>query len=382
MAKKKVGIITFHASHNYGSMLQAYALQQTVLGMGFDCEIINFRTKVQTDYFKPLFMHGTIQGKIKRCILFSPFYFSHRRKFKLFEEFLASHYRLSDKKYTSLSELNEANLPYDVIISGSDQIWNTYCFDFDWAYFLPFAKSAHRIAYAPSLGPTPFHSVKTEMESQIKHLLEDYDAISVRDSLAQKELKKLIGIECPIVIDPTLLLPTQNWYDMAGQTPIIKGKYVFLYTPWYDKSAFDVAKTIAMELGVSVVVSQIYDKLKHNIWIVNKAFKAHISTGPVEFLNLCKFATCVVGASFHVTVFSILFNTPFYAVNGMDDSRVAELLTLTGLESRNWDLHEPPVTVSLDLDFKQALKRIEIAKNNCSEWLHKELAKTFIKSSK
>lgn len=42
---KKVGIITYHAAHNYGSMLQAYALQQTILRMGFDCEIINFRTK-------------------------------------------------------------------------------------------------------------------------------------------------------------------------------------------------------------------------------------------------------------------------------------------------------------------------------------------------
>ena len=39
---KKVGIITFHASHNYGSMLQAYALQQVVKSFGNECEIINF----------------------------------------------------------------------------------------------------------------------------------------------------------------------------------------------------------------------------------------------------------------------------------------------------------------------------------------------------
>ena len=70
MTSKKVGIITFHASHNYGSMLQAYALQQTVLGMGLDCEIINFRTKIQTEHFKPPFMRGTVPGKIKRFILF------------------------------------------------------------------------------------------------------------------------------------------------------------------------------------------------------------------------------------------------------------------------------------------------------------------------
>lgn len=53
MTHTKIGIITFHASHNYGSMLQAYALQQTVLGMGLDCEIINFRTNIQTEHFKP-----------------------------------------------------------------------------------------------------------------------------------------------------------------------------------------------------------------------------------------------------------------------------------------------------------------------------------------
>ena len=88
------------------------------------------------------------------------------KKFNLFEEFLSNHYKLSDKEFLSLSELSEAKLPYDVIISGSDQIWNTYCFDFDWAYFLPFAKSAHRVAYAPSLGPTPFHSIRTEMENK------------------------------------------------------------------------------------------------------------------------------------------------------------------------------------------------------------------------
>lgn len=373
MIRKKVGIITFHASHNYGSMLQAYALQQTILGMGLDCEIINYRTRIQKEHFKPPFMRGTILGKVKRFMLFLPYCYSLFRKFKLFEEFLSYHYKLSDKEFSSLSELNEANLPYDVIISGSDQIWNTYCFDFDWAYFLPFAKSAYRVAYAPSLGPTPFHSIRTEMEQQIESFLRAYDAISVRDSLAQKELKRLTSIECPIMIDPTLLLPIHDWHDMAGNTPIIKGKYVFLYTPWYEKPVFDAAMVISKKLGVPVVVSQLYDSWKRNSWIVNKNFKSCISTGPKEFLNLCKFSTCTIGASFHVVVFSILFNTPFYAVDGMKDSRVSELLSMTGLESRIWDSQQPPVEISLNLNFNQAMDAIGIKRNNCIEWLRKEL---------
>lgn len=373
MAKTKVGIITFHASHNYGSMLQAYALQQTVLGMGFDCEIINFRPKIQTEHFKPPFMRGTIQGKVKRFIQFLPFNYSLFGKFELFEDFQTTYYKLSDKEYPSLSELSEAILPYDVIISGSDQIWNTYCFDFDWAYFLPFAKSARRVAYAPSLGPTPFHSIRAGMEQEIKHLLEAYDAISVRDSLAQKELKKLTGFEYPVMIDPTLLLPIHDWSNMAGDCPIIKGKYVFLYTPWYEKPVFDAAMAISKDLGTPVVVSQLYDSWKRNSWIVDKSYKSHISTGPKEFLNLCKFATCIVGASFHVVVFSILFRTPFYAVDGMKDSRVAELLTMTGLESRNWDTLRSPVAVSLNVNFGEAMRSIELARNNSIGWLHNKL---------
>lgn len=373
MTKKKVGIITFHASHNYGSMLQAYALQQTILAIGLDCEIINFRTRIQVEHFKPPFMRGTIPGKIKRFIQYLPYCYSLFRKYELFEDFLAYNYKLSDKEFSSLPELCESNLPYDVIISGSDQIWNTYCFDFDWAYFLPFAKSVRKVAYAPSLGPTPFHSIKREMEQRIKSLLEVYDAISVRDCRAQKELEKLTGIGYPIMMDPTLLLPIQNWQEMAGNSPIVKEKYIFLYTPWYEKPVFDAAMIISKKLGVPVIVSQLYDNRKCNSWIVYNTFKTYISTGPKEFLNLCKFATCTVGASFHVAVFSILFNTPFYAVDGMEDSRVAELLEMTGLESRVWNSCQPPAEISLNLDFSPAMNVIKYRRHDCIEWLRKEL---------
>ena len=48
---KKTAIITFHASHNYGSMLQAYALQTTVESLGHSCDVINLRTDRQKDLY-------------------------------------------------------------------------------------------------------------------------------------------------------------------------------------------------------------------------------------------------------------------------------------------------------------------------------------------
>ena len=54
----KVGTITFHGSHNYGSMLQAYALQKYIHELLKDhdepCEnlIINYRSEVQKRIYK------------------------------------------------------------------------------------------------------------------------------------------------------------------------------------------------------------------------------------------------------------------------------------------------------------------------------------------
>lgn len=150
---KKVGIITFHAAHNYGSMLQAYALQQVVLSMGYDCEIINFRSIVQKEQYKPIFMVGTLYGKCVRFIIQATYALGILKKHRLFERFLKEELILSKKEYTTLKDLESENFNYDYYISGSDQIWNTYTIDFNYAYFLPFVKSGKRIAYAPSMGP-------------------------------------------------------------------------------------------------------------------------------------------------------------------------------------------------------------------------------------
>lgn len=39
----KIGILTFHFAHNYGAMLQAYALSTKLRNMGYDAEIIDYR---------------------------------------------------------------------------------------------------------------------------------------------------------------------------------------------------------------------------------------------------------------------------------------------------------------------------------------------------
>ena len=82
--------------------------------------------------------------------------------------------------------------------------------------------------------------------------------------------------------------------------------------------------------------------------VLKKSFSFATET---DFLNLIFNANFVLATSFHGTVFSILFNKPFFAINGDKDNRISNLLKLTKLECR---------TINVD----DMMKKEEIAFDN------------------
>ena len=332
---KRVGIITFHASHNYGSMLQAYALQQTVLRLGYECEIINLRTSVQKKCYLPFFLQPGKRKKAK-AIIHPILAIDDVRKYCRFEKFLAEKLYLSSQTYATAEALKEYCLDYDFFISGSDQIWNVTCFDFMTSYFLDFVKTGKRIAYAPSMGAVPHISIDEKFFPFIRENIKRYDAISVREEATLARIKEIMGnsddLDISIAADPTLLLDRKDWLDLTGEEAIIDDDYILLYTPWYGnwmKPVYEHAIELAGRHNLKVVCTlpdayYLYGRIKE--------FKYYTAVGPLEFLNLIRHARYVVSASFHAVVFSILFDRPFYAYDGMRDGRISNLLKIAGLE--------------------------------------------------
>ena len=81
--------ITYHASHNYGSMLQAYALQQTLLGLGYSNRIINLRTTRQKEmYSRPWDRFPCSLRDFLIEAKHLPFRNALQKKHDLFEEFI------------------------------------------------------------------------------------------------------------------------------------------------------------------------------------------------------------------------------------------------------------------------------------------------------
>lgn len=368
---KSVAIITFHASHNYGSMLQTYALQNVVQSFGFRCEVINFRTERQKKFYDPIWKKGTLYERCKRFLL-SSFYINEIiKKYDLFENFLKEEINLSTQEFSTLEELNSAKLSYDFYISGSDQIWNTLILDFDWAYFLPFVNErGKKIAYAPSMGPTP-ELTTIEKENRIIELLKTYSSVSLRERRTAEYFKKLVGVSYPVVLDPTMLLSREDWDRFAGDEPLIAGDYCFCYSPWMNERVLTMASKWAESHHMPVVVSKPFIYLSSIVkW---RRIKTYVPVGPKEFLNLCKFAKVVYCDSFHAVVFSIFFKTPFFALDGMSDARISNLLSMTELTDRS--VGENDVVEDTRIDFDLATSVISSYKAESSEWLLSALKK-------
>ena len=139
---KKILTITFHASYNYGSCLQAYALQEYIRKIEKDkCEykIINLRTKIQKEMYKNCFEKNDYKNNFKKMIFYREKEDIINKK-NNFESFINEKLNLT-KEYNSLDEIKKDNLTSDYYIAGSDQLWNLQAKDFDWSNFLEFTEN-------------------------------------------------------------------------------------------------------------------------------------------------------------------------------------------------------------------------------------------------
>ena len=369
----KVGILTFHASHNYGSMLQAWALQTYLRQFGNDVEIVNLRTKKQNRLYRhplsvklPYRRYDAIE-----CVqsLFNPIWlYRECRKWHKYEDFLQKELTLSSKCYRSWEEIREDlnEIGYDALITGGDQIWNVRCKDFDKSFFLPDSiEGIKKYSYSPSFGGRLLSVLNEEERQFIKTRLLDYDRISVREESMMSFLSDLLDVNVVQAVDPTLLLQASDYDRIMAEEPIVKGEYIFFYSPVRRPYAEELAKQLGMYYGMKVVTTSptVFN---------NKGFYCMQESGPSEFLNLLRNATCVVGRSFHSVVFSLLFHKDFIAIDGEDDDRMNSILTQCDILDRG--------KVTIDNYKEMHLKSIDYEKIDLIIDKHRKSSQFFLAS--
>jgi hypothetical protein len=346
MKKKNVGILTFHRAHNYGAVLQAFALQE-VLSDRYSVEIIDYNPDFLIKPYKVFNLNITKPFKVSRIFLnFIVIILSLKSRIKRkinFDLFINNKFKLSQN-------VEGESIPkhFEAYIFGSDQIWNHEITNginnIYWGNFEA-KKSAKKISYAASLGHA---TVNYKVEEQVRASLLNFHSISVREKEAVHILNKVSNSEINEVLDPTLLLDYNFWSSHAIK-PNINKKYILVYQVRKNSNTISIAKSLAKDIGG--VVIEIPSQLDRGALFNNIA-----TTSPEEFIGYFKFAHCVITTSFHGTAFSLIFNVPFYTINLEDGSenRAKNLLENVGLESRMITKKSLPSFEKIDYTFSNS----------------------------
>ncbi|EWS66202.1 Polysaccharide pyruvyl transferase [Hydrogenophaga sp. T4] len=376
----RIGILTFHFSDNYGAALQAYALRRWFVEHGHEPRFIDYkpahieRGGQLTLPTSPAKLKANLKTIYLTASSFANRHFGNRgqrEKFTLFRE----HF-LGIKNGSTLSDTYEtldAARSFDLIVAGSDQIWSpSQHFGFDPNYFLAFAGNyrARKISYAASFGRD---QVSSSEEAQLPNLLQNFDAISVREASGIPLVERAIGCRPANVPDPTLL--HNNYSELTDRASYKhEDPYIFCYGLRSPDNIRQTADLVSKQLKCPILSPH----NPHRRWI---EIGNTVYPDPSEWVSLMKNARFVVTNSFHGTVFALLFKKPFI-VAGLTGERVSanaraiNLLRAVHLESRftsTFSEQHVKTLMANEIDWAEVDKRLADLRQTGNEFLTMQL---------
>lgn len=322
----RIGIVTITDLTNYGNRLQNYAMYH-LLKNKFNCESFSLAATKEKAYCNGNYV-AWIKERIAGLSCMFPILAEKRfgSNITRWENFRKWNKLIPSKTYYECEIIpEEIENEFDYFVAGSDQIWN-YNFSsehFD-DYFLKFTKKSKRLAVSASFG---VDEVPHEWKQLYKSSLQDFSRISVREEAGQTIIQDLLGINVPVLIDPTMMLSKAEWLSVSRKPRVDCTKpYVLKYY------LGDEAESGKIDIWANENGYEVYE-------LLNKEIPELYSAGPGEFISLISNASLVCSDSFHCIVFSIIFSRSFlvYARQGSENymtSRLDTLLKKFGFENR------------------------------------------------
>ena len=289
----KIGILTLQYPDNYGAMLQAYALQKYFYELGHNVSIINY---LPIDYYQnyaifDLSKHLYIKNRIERLI----YRHMYRKQHYLFTSFRKNELNLTRK--ISADRIGRELSKYDLVIYGSDQVWNDSINGHDEVYYGAHVDNAKRISYAASFGKDEINQFQYNM---ISKYLKYNIGLSCRDLHGTEAINSVAqNNRCICVCDPVFLLDKGNWQKFSEGTS--HEPYIFYYALAKNASLNNATKQLSESLGCKV------KKVHPLCQDLLGSGEMERFIGPKQFVSMIANAEFVCTDSFHALCFSIIF---------------------------------------------------------------------------
>lgn len=312
--------------NNYGSILQAYALQKAIN------EIPNIEYEIINQYGKKIVSVDNLLDKLRTIGLRKTIYrvvwkfgFKNlRRRNKKLQNFVDNKLNISARQYTEKS-IYEANKYYDVFICGSDQIWNPNLTELGGMYWLTFVDEKKcKIAYAPSIG---IGKLSDQQEKKVKDNLSTFKAVSCREVNGATLISNITGKPCHIVLDPTLMVERKIWDEICTKRKYNE-PYIFTYLLRGTKEQRKIIEKFAEIKKLSIITIPFLETDFIEWYDFKFGDIKFWDCAPDEFISLIRNAEYVFTDSFHGTVFSCLYHIPFFIFPKIGKNQMIRLIDL------------------------------------------------------
>lgn len=339
----KIGTLTLHLPFNYGNALQMLSLHKYLLEQGYDADVLSHwyfkdRAEVMCLHQKARTFKG-LAHLLLDLFTFGGVFCQYRRETKL-NAWLKSNFQWSEVAGAT-GEFDPKRLPHDVVLVGSDQVWNPIHRTSEFFLLSEFPSHIRKIAYAASLGTDRF---LPERRNLFATNLKRFEAISVRESSAVKILREVVDVSATLVCDPTLLHSPEEWRSLLGIRSTVEptSDLVFYFvTPDYRAHWRDVAK-VARESGRRVhwfcfqwsqwmPSFDVHHPLKSfrrgavnvvkRIVLFKSGVRLHFADTPSEFVSCLARSEGIVTDSFHGLMFATIFEKKCNVVIGDNAER-------------------------------------------------------------
>lgn len=225
--------------------------------------------------------------------------------------------------------------------------------------FIP--KAIPIISYAASFGVS-------DVDNDVKPIFQKYlprlRSISVREDRGAELVKEMTGLDAVVVLDPTLMLNTEQWNTITRG--FVPNDDLYVLTYFLGKPSDKQEQTIqayAKEHGYRV--RRILDLRDKETYVA----------GPRDFVELFSKAQYVFTDSYHACCFSILYHRQFTVFNraGMEgnanmNSRIETLFRLFDLDSVVMDEGLAP-----RIDYKKVDQLLARHRIESQAWLDKAM---------
>ena len=348
----KIILTTVFSGFNYGSSLQAFAGRKIIQSLGYDCDLVKLKSLVKgrdirLNKLMTVFIRSII---LSQKNILDAYRSSYKKVFvngceEMFNKFTDEYLEPIELTWWSLKKMASEAV---ACFSGSDQIWNSSALYVDPLYYLRFAPSYKRVAFAPSFGR---NYIADYNKKQIAKWIKEYPYISIRENSGVSLIEEMTGKKAQHLLDPTLVIESENWEKLLG---IERKRQNYILAYFLDEPS-DFTKRqltkLKKEMGCDVIsIPYIFDSMEYS--------DASVPAGPKEFVGLIANARLVCTDSFHGTAFSLNMHTPFYTFEreygaaNKQSERILSLLRMVNMMER----YQPQDTECPieDLDFNYA----------------------------